>query len=84
MDNQPDQNYACPGNWHLCIVPGISATKALKVPEPAKYPKKTRYDCLETDEFWTYVGKKKNKVWLIYACHREIGEIIAYVWEKGA
>jgi IS1 family transposase len=28
------------------------------------------------------VGKKKNKVWLIYAYHRESGDIVAYVWEK--
>ena len=34
------------------------------------------------DEFWTYVGKKSNKVWLIYAYHRESGEIVAYVWGK--
>jgi hypothetical protein len=43
-------------------------------------PKKNHYDCLEIDEFWTYVGKKKNKVWLIYAYHRDSGEIVAYVW----
>jgi IS1 family transposase len=28
------------------------------------------------------VGKKKNKVWLIYAYHRETGEIVAFVWGK--
>ncbi len=27
------------------------------------------------------VGKKSNKQWLIYAYHRQTGEIIAYVWE---
>jgi hypothetical protein len=43
---------------------------------------KKHHDCLEIDEFWTYVGKKKNKVWLIYAYHRESGEIAAYVWGK--
>ncbi len=25
---------------------------------------------------------KKNKQWLIYAYHRETGEIVAYVWGK--
>jgi IS1 family transposase len=25
---------------------------------------------------------RKNKVWLIYAYHRESGEIVAYVWGK--
>jgi IS1 family transposase len=37
---------------------------------------------LEVDEFWTYVGKKSHKVWLIYAYHRESGEIVAFVWGK--
>ena len=26
------------------------------------------------------MGRKTNKVWLIYAYHRESGEIVAYVW----
>ena len=43
-------------------------------------PKQQHYDKLEVDEFWTYVGNKKNKVWLIYAYHRSTGEIVAYVW----
>jgi IS1 family transposase len=34
------------------------------------------------DEFWTYVGEKKNKVWLIYAYDRESGEIVSFVWGK--
>ena len=45
-------------------------------------PKQSHYDSLEVDEFWTYVGNKKNKVWLIYAYHRESGEIVAFVWGK--
>ena len=40
------------------------------------------YESLEVDEFWTFVGNKKNKHWLIYAYHRETGEIVAYVWGK--
>jgi transposase-like protein len=55
----------------------ISITKVLKVLKSTKYqikPKQTCYDCLETDEFWTDVGKKKNKVWLIYAYHRGSGK----------
>jgi hypothetical protein len=28
------------------------------------------------------VGKKNRKVWLIYAYHRETGEIVAFVWGK--
>ena len=34
------------------------------------------------DEFWAYGGRKKNRKWLIYACHRESGEIVAYAWGK--
>jgi IS1 family transposase/transposase-like protein len=45
-------------------------------------PKQSYYDTLEVDEFWTYVGNKKNKVWLIYAYHRETGEIVAFNWGK--
>jgi IS1 family transposase len=42
---------------------------------------------LRKTEFWTNVGEKKNKVWLIYAYHRESGEIVASnqrfaVWGK--
>jgi len=45
-------------------------------------PKSSYYDELEIDEFWSYVGKKKNKVWLIYAYHKESGEIVAWVFGK--
>jgi IS1 family transposase len=67
------------------IILQISITTVLKVLKSTKYkikPKRTHYDCLEIDEFWTYVGKKKNKIWLIYAYHRESGEIVAFVWGK--
>jgi hypothetical protein len=63
----------------------ISITKVLKALKSAHYsikPKFSHYDCLETDGFWTYVGKKKNKAWLIYAYHRGCGKIAAYVWGK--
>jgi hypothetical protein len=63
----------------------ISITKLLKVHKSTKYqikPKQRHYDRLEVDEFRTYVGKKKNKIWLIYAYHRGSGEIVAYVWGK--
>jgi IS1 family transposase len=63
----------------------ISVKKVLKTLASTKYrikPAGKRYDCLETDEFWTYAGRKTNKVWLIYAYHRESGEIVSYVWGK--
>ena len=45
-------------------------------------PKKHYYERLEVDEFWTYVGRKKRKVWLIYAYDRDTNEIVAHVWGK--
>jgi serine kinase of HPr protein (carbohydrate metabolism regulator) len=51
----------------------VSITTVLKALKSTKYkinPKQNHYDRLEIDEFWTYVGKKQNKVWLIYAYHR--------------
>ena len=59
--------------------------KVLKTLTSTKYqikPARKHYDCLEIDEFWTYAGRKTNKIWLIYAYHRETGEIVAYVWGK--
>jgi IS1 family transposase len=63
----------------------LNITPVLNVLTSGTYrikPKKAHYDYLEIDEFWTYVGKRKNKVWLSYAYHRESGEIVAYVWGK--
>jgi IS1 family transposase/transposase-like protein len=63
----------------------ISMKKVLKILTSTNYqikPARKHYDCLEIDEFWTYVGRKTNKIWLIYAYHRESGEIVAYVWGK--
>jgi IS1 family transposase len=46
-------------------------------------PKQTRYDTLEGDELWTFVGRKSRRVWLVvYAYCRESGEIVASVWGK--
>jgi hypothetical protein len=49
----------------------ISITKVLNVLTSTHYtiiPQFSLYDCLEIDEFWTYV--------------RESGEIVGYVWGK--
>jgi IS1 family transposase len=45
-------------------------------------PLKQKYDKLEIDEFWSFVGSKKRKVWLIYAYERASGEIVAWVFGK--
>jgi hypothetical protein len=63
----------------------ISIGKVLSVPVKSGHkirPEQKHYDRLKVDEFWTYTGKKKNKVWLIYAYHRTTGETVSYVWGK--
>jgi hypothetical protein len=81
------QNHARPGNQHSGHRRRSDnwQYQGLKCTQSNEYrikPKKSRYDYLEIDEFWTYVGKKKDKVRLIYAYHRESGEIVAFVWGK--
>ena len=63
----------------------ISIKKVLSVLVNSNHiikPEQSHYDSLEVDEFWTYVGNKKNKMWLIYAYHRATGEIVSFVWGK--
>ena len=63
----------------------VSVRKVLKTLVSGKYtlePRLKHYDRLEIDEFWTFVRSKKNRKWLVYACHRETGEIVAYAWGK--
>ena len=63
----------------------VSINKVLSVLVNSNHkikPKKQHYDSLEVDEFWTYAGNKKNKVWLIYAYCRTTGEIVDYVWGR--
>ncbi|MDK4708044.1 IS1 family transposase [Kingella negevensis] len=69
----------------IAAITGYSKDKvqaALKRHEFEPFPKQKHYPTLEIDEFWTFVGNKSNKVWLVYAYHRESGEIVAYVWGK--
>ncbi|MDR0393544.1 MAG: IS1 family transposase [Tannerella sp.] len=69
----------------ISVIEGISIVKVLSVLVKSCYvikPKQQHYNSLEVDEFWTYVGKKKNKVWLIYAYDRDSGEIVSFVWGK--
>ena len=64
---------------------GLSLGKVLKTLEKQQVvlqPKHSFYDKLEVDEFWTYVGKKRHKLRLIYAYHRASGEIVAWVFGK--
>ncbi len=67
------------------IITSVSIGKVLSILGSSMYksiPKKTYYRYLEVDEFWTYVNRKKRKVWLIHAYDHETNEIVAYVWHK--
>jgi insertion element IS1 protein InsB len=69
----------------IAAIEGISIGTVLSVlakSEKVIKPKQQHYDCLEVDEFWTYVGNKTKKEWLIYCYHRQSGEIVAWVWGK--
>jgi hypothetical protein len=69
----------------ISAIEEISIAKVLLVLVKSSYsikPKSNHYASLEVDEFWTYVGEKKNKVWLIYAYDRENREIVSFVWGK--
>ncbi|STZ07608.1 Transposase and inactivated derivatives [Moraxella caprae] len=69
----------------IVVIEQVSKAKVLSVLTNSNHkikPKQQHYDTLEVDEFWTYVGNKKNKVWLIYAYDKGTGEIVAFVWGK--
>ncbi|WP_156508562.1 IS1 family transposase, partial [Psychrobacter sp. SHUES1] len=67
----------------IAVIAKVSIGKVLSTIGSSIYkivPKKRYYERLEVDEFWTYVYRKKRKVWLIYAYDRATNEIVAYVW----
>ena len=80
----------------LMLVRGCSIADIVVIEQVSKYkvlnvlvqsdltikPKQQYYRKLQVDEFWTYVGNKKNKVWLVYAYDPQTGEIVAFVWGK--
>jgi len=54
----------------IAEVERISIGKVLRTLTESAYqiqPKQSHYESLEVDEFWTFVGNKNNKQWLIYA-----------------
>ena len=69
----------------IAVIEDISINKVLSVlckSNKILTPKLSHYDSLEVDEFWTYIGNKGRKLWLIYAYHRSTGEVVAWVWGK--
>ena len=69
----------------IVVIEKVSKYKVLSVLVNSNYeirPKRRYYRKLQVDEFWTYVGHKKNKVWLVYAYDPETSEIVAFIWGK--
>ncbi|KAA6328441.1 hypothetical protein EZS27_022670 [termite gut metagenome] len=69
----------------ISAIQEVSIRKVLSVPVNSHYaitPRKSYYETLEVDEFWTYVSNKSKKYRLIYAYERKGSEIVAYVWGK--
>lgn len=69
----------------IVVIEQISKYKVLNVLVKSNHqikPKQRYYHKLQVDEFWTYVGDKKNKVWLVYAYAPDTGEIVCFAWGK--
>ena len=69
----------------IVVIEKVSKYKVLSVLVNSNYqirPKRRYYRKLQVDEFWTYVGRKKNKVWLVYAYDPDTSEIVAFIWGK--
>ena len=45
-------------------------------------PRSHHYHKVQIDEQWSYVGKKKKKVWMLYAYAAEDGEILGFAMGK--
>ncbi len=45
-------------------------------------PRQAHYDAIQIDEQWSYVGRKKKKVWLLYAYSAKDREILAFTMGK--
>ena len=69
----------------IVAIEKVSKYKVLNVLVQSDYqikPKRRYYRRLQVDEFWTYVGCKRNKVWLVYAYDPDTNEIFTFVWGK--
>lgn len=69
----------------IVVIEKVSKYKVLSVLVKSEHQiksKKRYYRRLQVDEFWTYVGHKKNKVWLVYAYDPDTNEIVSFVWGK--
>ncbi len=69
---------AVTGVSHSTVLSLIRATAEGIVIKPRKY----RYEKVQIDEQWSYVGNKEKKVWMLYAYAVEEDEIIAFTMGK--
>ena len=71
----------CCGIRDICAITGYSRGKVLAALSSTHQtcPERTHYQTLQVDEFWTFVGKKRNKAWLVYAWDQESGKMVAHV-----
>lgn len=66
----------CCGIRDIAKITRFSIGKILKMLTQSSHEiilQRTHYKCLEVDEFWTFVGNKKDKHWLQYAYDRSSG-----------
>ena len=69
----------------IAVMASVSIGKVLSTIGSSVYkiaPKKRYYERLEVDEFWTYVYRKKRKVWLIYAYDRATNEQLTVSYDS--
>ena len=69
----------------ICAVTGYRKDKvqaALRRSSHRITPKRKYYPVLAVDEFYTFAGNKRNRLWLIYAYCRQTGEMVTYVWGR--
>lgn len=57
----------------------IILTTAVSFEIKARY---RHYHCVQIDEQWSYVGRKKKKVWMLYAYAPKEDEILAFTMGK--
>jgi len=77
--------FAGVGIRDAAYIEGISVNKVLSALSKTDYrivPKNSHYKNLEVDEFWSYVGNKENKLWLLYVYSSETGETICHVFGR--
>lgn len=69
----------------IVVIEKVSKCKVLSVLVKSEHQIETKrryYRRLQVDEFWTYVGYNKNKVWLVYGYDSYTNKIVSFFWGK--